>query len=837
MGTDGTTTNNSSTPTPSDGVIARAVHDLFRIRQSLPSGPDRVKVEMSYLEIYNEQAIDLLSDDPSSSVLQVRDSKTEGVIVQNLKSFTVSSPREVSALMERASSKRATGSTQMNSVSSRSHAICTLNVTIAPLENNGEEEENHSSEMMKAKLTLVDLAGSERIKRTGAEGARMKEGININKGLFVLGQVVSALSEWGQQGGSKKSNAHIPYRDSKLTRLLQDSLGGNSRTVMIACISPAQSNAEETINTLRYAERTRNIKNSAVRNLVSGGLSSAEAAALRKENQQLKLELAQLRDGSVSASGSMRSLPSLGNTEVVTKLRAQCSSFLAENDLLKERIKSHSEEVLEASLRADKWQAKFERAVEMAEQHGVDLSDKIDIGDAESIVNQLRNQLSEAKTELLEARADAAMARATAGAVIAGKGDLESMSENLSVEMPALEEDESSDRDNITNELSAVSGTIEQKEAMLGQMLKERSCRETIQIHLQNSLRMLQTEVEDLTTEKSQLMLQMNQNMEDSSRRKCKTEVNPVTKRLREQIKSLESRINELKQKASEHQKSIRMKEEAEKKCARLTAEIAQDKRRRADLQKKLKEASNEIRAEKKAAQQNAARMMRDSQKLKIELHKIKSAAEKQAVVLKRKIDEAAAKEKARVELENKRKHVESMRLASASGDEIKESRKQELEAWIDREIECSRIKAQINDHQSQLESAMAERKRLMKSNSDTVDILQLENIEDDCNAIRAAISDLEDTAKKAFPAYENSNPAWRFIDSNLFKALSKHEAKHVMTYVFDMCSSVKHELDSVVADQEYKINLEIDAAVAKERQLHERDIMKLKVCQFALFN
>jgi hypothetical protein len=792
---------------------------------------------MSYLEIYNEQAIDLLSDDPSSSVLQVRDSKTEGVIVQNLKSFTVSSPREVSALMERASSKRATGSTQMNSVSSRSHAICTLNVTIAPLENNGEEEENHSSEMMKAKLTLVDLAGSERIKRTGAEGARMKEGININKGLFVLGQVVSALSEWGQQGGSKKSNAHIPYRDSKLTRLLQDSLGGNSRTVMIACISPAQSNAEETINTLRYAERTRNIKNSAVRNLVSGGLSSAEAAALRKENQQLKLELAQLRDGSVSASGSMRSLPSLGNTEVVTKLRAQCSSFLAENDLLKERIKSHSEEVLEASLRADKWQAKFERAVEMAEQHGVDLSDKIDIGDAESIVNQLRNQLSEAKTELLEARADAAMARATAGAVIAGKGDLESMSENLSVEMPALEEDESSDRDNITNELSAVSGTIEQKEAMLQQMLKERSCRETIQIHLQNSLRMLQTEVEDLTTEKSQLMLQMNQNMEDSSRRKCKTEVNPVTKRLREQIKSLESRINELKQKASEHQKSIRMKEEAEKKCARLTAEIAQDKRRRADLQKKLKEASNEIRAEKKAAQQNAARMMRDSQKLKIELHKIKSAAEKQAVVLKRKIDEAAAKEKARVELENKRKHVESMRLASASGDEIKESRKQELEAWIDREIECSRIKAQINDHQSQLESAMAERKRLMKSNSDTVDILQLENIEDDCNAIRAAISDLEDTAKKAFPAYENSNPAWRFIDSNLFKALSKHEAKHVMTYVFDMCSSVKHELDSVVADQEYKINLEIDAAVAKERQLHERDIMKLKVCQFALFN
>ncbi len=188
-------------PAKSEGVIGRAVHDLFSTRNSLPHGRDRVKVEMSYLEIYNEQAIDLLSDNDStdassSSLLQVRDSKNEGVVVQNLNSFVVSSPLEVAALMERAGAKRATGSTQMNSVSSRSHAICTLTVTIAPLSgssssldgsNNNENHENSSSSSprnhaMRAKLTLVDLAGSERIKRTGAEGARMKEGININKG-------------------------------------------------------------------------------------------------------------------------------------------------------------------------------------------------------------------------------------------------------------------------------------------------------------------------------------------------------------------------------------------------------------------------------------------------------------------------------------------------------------------------------------------------------------------------------------------------------------------------------------------------------------------------------
>jgi hypothetical protein len=148
---------------------------------------------MSFLEIYNEQAIDLLSDDSNNnSDLQVRDSKSEGgVIVQNLKSYVVSSPRMVYELMEKAGSKRATGSTQMNSVSSRSHAICTLTVTIAPLEEGGSSASGESSipsprDAMRAKLTLVDLAGSERIKRTGAEGARLKEGININKGKFVV---------------------------------------------------------------------------------------------------------------------------------------------------------------------------------------------------------------------------------------------------------------------------------------------------------------------------------------------------------------------------------------------------------------------------------------------------------------------------------------------------------------------------------------------------------------------------------------------------------------------------------------------------------------------------
>lgn len=118
---------------------------------------------------------------------------------------------------------------------------------------NGQDQQEKRDEFMVAKFHFVDLAGSERAKKTGATGATLKEGISINKGLLSLGNVISALTE------ESKKNQHVPYRDSKLTRILQDSLGGNSRTVMIACCSPAETNYEETLNTLKYANRARNI--------------------------------------------------------------------------------------------------------------------------------------------------------------------------------------------------------------------------------------------------------------------------------------------------------------------------------------------------------------------------------------------------------------------------------------------------------------------------------------------------------------------------------------------------------------------------------------------------
>eukprot|EP00644_Phytophthora_capsici_P003536 jgi/Phyca11/116775/e_gw1.31.577.1 len=262
-----------------EGLIPRFMHHLFT---TLNEKGTNHQLSVSFLEIYGEDIHDLLETPDTrksnrhTEPLQLRENKKNGVWVQGLTEVKVSNTQEAMDQMRRGSLQRITASTQMNERSSRSHAVYTVKIV---------QRASEPDAVIVSKLTFVDLAGSERLKKTLAEGERMKEGIQINVGLFALGNVINAL---GDEKRRSASHAHVPYRSSKLTRLLQDALGGNSRTLFIACVSPADSNANETLNTLQYANRAKNIQNKAVKNIDS---RSAELVNLKAFNQLLCREL------------------------------------------------------------------------------------------------------------------------------------------------------------------------------------------------------------------------------------------------------------------------------------------------------------------------------------------------------------------------------------------------------------------------------------------------------------------------------------------------------------------------------------------------------------------
>lgn len=224
---------------------------------------------MQFLELYGEDIHDLLDTTSvdkltgqSTKKLQIREEKSGAIIIEGLKGEIVTSKLECLSLLNKGISQRVTSATQMNEGSSRSHAVFTITINqkivkVQPAED-PDAEPVMSEENISAKFHFVDLAGSERIKKTGATGKLMQEGISINKGLLALGNVISALTD---EKKIAAGTAFVPYRDSKLTRILQDSLGGNSRTTMIACASPADTNLDESLSTIKYASRARNIKN------------------------------------------------------------------------------------------------------------------------------------------------------------------------------------------------------------------------------------------------------------------------------------------------------------------------------------------------------------------------------------------------------------------------------------------------------------------------------------------------------------------------------------------------------------------------------------------------
>ena len=269
------------------GLIPRINSELFRrVASERASNPGkRFLVVCSYFEIYNEILYDLLAVTRDAGGLQIKESKALGIYVQNLQEVVVDSEAKITDLMTQGSKMRKLAATEMNAQSSRSHSIFTIKIH--------QKDEGDESRNVFARVNLVDLAGSERAAKTKASGDRLKEGANINKSLSALGNVINALAEKSKS----KKRIFIPYRNSKLTRVLQDSLGGNSLCSMLATLSPALSNSSETLSTLKYANRAKSIEVNATKNEEMSSI-----ARLNAEVEQLRKKLAERAGGGAGAA-------------------------------------------------------------------------------------------------------------------------------------------------------------------------------------------------------------------------------------------------------------------------------------------------------------------------------------------------------------------------------------------------------------------------------------------------------------------------------------------------------------------------------------------------------
>ena len=246
------------------GIMPKSIKYIW---STVGNRQQKYYIKVSFLEIYNEQINDLLN--PTNTNLQIRWDQKQGFFVEGLLVIECKKPQDIVEIILQGTKNRKKGSHDLNKDSSRSHSILTVYL-ISEYNSGGESYKKYG------KISFVDLAGSERLKETNSKGGMLKETGNINKSLFVLGKVISSLTD------KKNTNQHIPYRDSKLTMLLMDSIGGTAKTLMIACVSPSSVYSDETMSTLNYASRTMNIKN---KPLVQMDSKERAAEGLREENE------------------------------------------------------------------------------------------------------------------------------------------------------------------------------------------------------------------------------------------------------------------------------------------------------------------------------------------------------------------------------------------------------------------------------------------------------------------------------------------------------------------------------------------------------------------------
>ncbi|XP_041111481.1 chromosome-associated kinesin KIF4-like [Polyodon spathula] len=660
------------------GVIPRVIKRLFQEKDD--RNECQLTLSVSYLEIYNEEILDLLCANKDKPTLNIREDPKEGIKIVGLTEKEVCSAMQMVGCLEQGNAVRTVGSTAMNSASSRSHAIFTITV---------EQRKKHDNDVLfRAKLHLVDLAGSERQKKTKAEGDRLREGININKGLLTLGNVISAL------GDENKKVSHVPYRDSKLTRLLQDSLGGNSHTLMIACVSPADSNMEETINTLRYADRARKIKNKPIINVDP---RAAEMQHLQQQVQELQVLLLHARGGVAPVlSGSE---PAGNVKQILEKNR----SLQEENNKLSRELNEavgQTAQMFEKIIMTEQTNEKLLSKLEELSQHAackVDLQRVVEtledqelkenvevIRNLQQIIVELQDE-SAGITASIEAMATEESQEGSEEQCPFGEGSPEG---NDATPNSIQADKRSSDafttqhalrQAQMSKELIELNKVLTLKESLAKKMSQSNSHLEPMQSEHQENIKILQGEVGSLQKEKEELVLALHCAKKDINQAK-------LSEQRRKRLQELETQISDLKKKLMEQAKLLKMKELSLHNVTKLHLEIQSMKGQRVQLMRQMKEDGEKFRQWKQKKDKEVLQLKEKDRKRQYEMLKLERDFQKQATVLRRKTEEAAAANKRLKDALQKRSEAAEKRKDNQSrGMEGAASR---VKNWLLNEVE-----------------------------------------------------------------------------------------------------------------------------------------------------
>uniref|UniRef100_A0A8D0IZ87 Kinesin motor domain-containing protein n=1 Tax=Sus scrofa TaxID=9823 RepID=A0A8D0IZ87_PIG len=687
---------------PTVGVIPRVIQLLFKEIDKKSDFEFTLKV--SYLEIYNEEILDLLCPSREKAPqINIREDPKEGIKIVGLTEKTVFVALDTVSCLEQGNNCRTVASTAMNSQSSRSHAIFTISIE--------QRKKSDKSSSFRSKLHLVDLAGSERQKKTKAEGDRLKEGININRGLLCLGNVISAL-------GDDKKGGFVPYRDSKLTRLLQDSLGGNSHTLMIACVSPADSNLEETLNTLRYADRARKIKNKPVINIDP---QTAELNHLKQQVQQLQVLLLQAHGGTLP--GSINVEPS----ENLQSLMEKNQSLVEENEKLSRGLSEaagQTAQMLERIILTEQANEKMNAKLEELRQHAackVDLQKLVETLEDQELkenVEIIRN-LQQVITQL----SDETVACMAAAIDIAVEPEAQvEISPESSRSSDAFTTQHALRQAQMSKELVELNKALALKEALAKKMTQNDSQLQPIQFQYQGSntscsrdlhyscgntrslthcttaatpdnIKNLELEVINLQKEKEELVLELQTTKKDVNQAK-------LSERRRKRLQELEGQIADLKKKLNEQSKLLKLKESTEHTVSKLNQEIRVMKNQRVQLMRQIKEDAERFRQWKQQKDKEVIQLKERDRKRQYELLKLERNFQKQSNVLRRKTEEAAAANKRLKDALQKQREVADKRKESQSrGMEGTAAR---VKSWLGNEIEVmvstEEAKRHLND-------------------------------------------------------------------------------------------------------------------------------------------